>query len=104
MTNFHLPKSTLLVLVSALAGRELILEAYAKAVEAEYRFYQLRRRDVDRVSQRRARHSGGGTGTDGIPGYIRIDISAKLNGFAHRSFSVVPVPVVAAWQVGTILR
>ena len=39
MTNFHLPKSTLLVLVSALAGRELILEAYAKAIEAEYRFF-----------------------------------------------------------------
>ena len=39
MTNFHLPKSTLLVLVSAFAGRELMLEAYAKAVEAEYRFF-----------------------------------------------------------------
>ncbi|OYP33796.1 tRNA preQ1(34) S-adenosylmethionine ribosyltransferase-isomerase QueA [Rhodopirellula sp. MGV] len=39
MTNFHLPKSTLLILVSALAGRELILEAYAKAVESEYRFF-----------------------------------------------------------------
>ena len=39
MTNFHLPKSTLLVLVSALAGRELMLEAYAKAVENEYRFF-----------------------------------------------------------------
>jgi S-adenosylmethionine:tRNA ribosyltransferase-isomerase len=39
MTNFHLPKSTLLVLVSALAGRELILEAYAKAIEQEYRFF-----------------------------------------------------------------
>lgn len=39
LTNFHLPKSTLLVLVSALAGRELMLEAYAKAIEAEYRFF-----------------------------------------------------------------
>ncbi|MCO8122169.1 tRNA preQ1(34) S-adenosylmethionine ribosyltransferase-isomerase QueA [Stieleria sp. TO1_6] len=39
MTNFHLPKSTLLVLVSALASRELILEAYAKAIENEYRFF-----------------------------------------------------------------
>jgi S-adenosylmethionine:tRNA ribosyltransferase-isomerase len=39
MTNFHLPKSTLLMLVSALAGREFILEAYAKAVEQEYRFF-----------------------------------------------------------------
>jgi len=39
LTNFHLPKSTLLMLVSALAGKELILEAYAKAVEERYRFF-----------------------------------------------------------------
>jgi S-adenosylmethionine:tRNA ribosyltransferase-isomerase len=39
LTNFHLPQSTLLVLVSAFAGRELILQAYRHAVEAEYRFY-----------------------------------------------------------------
>ncbi len=39
LTNFHLPKSTLLVLVSALAGRELIMRAYAEAIEQEYRFY-----------------------------------------------------------------
>ena len=39
MTNFHLPKSTLLLLVSAFAGKELIREAYAKAVENRYRFY-----------------------------------------------------------------
>jgi S-adenosylmethionine:tRNA ribosyltransferase-isomerase len=39
MTNFHLPKSSLLVLVSAFASRELILEAYHQAIEHEYRFY-----------------------------------------------------------------
>ncbi len=39
MTNFHLPKSSLLVLVSALAGRELIMDAYRQAIEAEYRFF-----------------------------------------------------------------
>lgn len=39
LTNFHLPKSTLLVLVSAFADTELIREAYEKAVEAKYRFY-----------------------------------------------------------------
>ncbi len=39
ITNFHLPESTLLVLVSAFAGRELILRAYNHAVEAGYRFY-----------------------------------------------------------------
>ncbi len=39
LTNFHLPKSTLLMLVSALGGRDLILKAYAHAVEQKYRFY-----------------------------------------------------------------
>jgi S-adenosylmethionine:tRNA ribosyltransferase-isomerase len=41
LTNFHLPKSTLLVLVSALAGREKILAAYHEAVERKYRFYSF---------------------------------------------------------------
>ena len=39
VTNFHLPRSTLLVLVAAFAGRERILEAYREAVAAGYRFY-----------------------------------------------------------------
>jgi S-adenosylmethionine:tRNA ribosyltransferase-isomerase len=39
LTNFHLPKSTLLMLVSAFAGRERILSAYHHAVEQKYRFY-----------------------------------------------------------------
>lgn len=39
ITNFHLPRSTLLLLVSAFAGRELILKAYAEAVAQRYRFY-----------------------------------------------------------------
>lgn len=39
ITNFHLPQSSLLMLVSAFAGRELILEAYRRAIEQEYRFY-----------------------------------------------------------------
>ncbi|MFT4039675.1 MAG: tRNA preQ1(34) S-adenosylmethionine ribosyltransferase-isomerase QueA [Thermomicrobiales bacterium] len=41
VTNFHLPRSTLLMLVSALAGREAILEAYARAVEHRYRFFSF---------------------------------------------------------------
>ncbi|CAK4845511.1 unnamed protein product [Aphanomyces euteiches] len=41
LTNFHLPKSTLLMLVSALASREYILEAYREAVEREYRFFSF---------------------------------------------------------------
>ncbi|MEW6409616.1 MAG: tRNA preQ1(34) S-adenosylmethionine ribosyltransferase-isomerase QueA [Nitrospirota bacterium] len=39
ITNFHLPGSTLIMLVSAFAGRENILEAYAEAVRMQYRFY-----------------------------------------------------------------
>jgi len=39
VTNFHLPCSSLLMLVSAFAERELILGAYRHAVEKEYRFY-----------------------------------------------------------------
>jgi S-adenosylmethionine:tRNA ribosyltransferase-isomerase len=39
LTNFHLPGSTLLVLVSALAGYELIMEAYRQAISSRYRFY-----------------------------------------------------------------
>ncbi len=41
ITNFHLPRSTLLMLVSAFAGRERILEAYRIAVEHGYRFYSF---------------------------------------------------------------
>jgi S-adenosylmethionine:tRNA ribosyltransferase-isomerase len=39
VTNFHLPRSTLLMLVSAFAGREFILRAYAEAIRERYRFY-----------------------------------------------------------------
>lgn len=39
LTNFHLPRSSLLILVSAFAGREFILHAYGHAVEEQYRFY-----------------------------------------------------------------
>ena len=39
ITNFHLPRSTLLLLASAFGGRELLLKAYDHAVAARYRFY-----------------------------------------------------------------
>ena len=39
LTNFHLPRSSLLLLVSAFAGRELTLNAYRQAVKQCYRFY-----------------------------------------------------------------
>ena len=39
LTNFHLPRSSLLILVSAFAGREFVLRAYGHAVEQGYRFY-----------------------------------------------------------------
>ena len=41
ITNFHLPESTLIMLVSALAGRERVLDAYREAVEKEYRFFSF---------------------------------------------------------------
>jgi S-adenosylmethionine:tRNA ribosyltransferase-isomerase len=39
VTNFHLPKSTLIMLVSALAGRENVMKAYQQAIKNKYRFY-----------------------------------------------------------------
>ena len=39
LTNFHLPRSSLLLLVSAFAGRNLVLDAYRHAVHKRYRFY-----------------------------------------------------------------
>lgn len=41
VTNFHLPKSTLIMLVSALAGRERVLAAYEEAIKERYRFYSF---------------------------------------------------------------
>jgi S-adenosylmethionine:tRNA ribosyltransferase-isomerase len=41
LTNFHLPRSTLLMLVSAFAGRERVLSAYADAIAKGYRFYSF---------------------------------------------------------------
>ena len=41
LTNFHLPRSTLMMLVSALAGRETVLQAYAEATRRRYRFYSF---------------------------------------------------------------
>ena len=41
ITNFHLPESTLIMLVSALAGRERVLAAYEEAVRERYRFFSF---------------------------------------------------------------
>ncbi len=41
ITNFHLPRSSLLMMVSAFAGRQLLLQAYAEAIAAEYRFFSF---------------------------------------------------------------
>lgn len=41
ITNFHLPRTTLLMLVSAFAGRELVLRAYGEAIREQYRFYSF---------------------------------------------------------------
>lgn len=39
ITNFHLPKSTLLMMISAFAGRERVMEMYSHAIENNFRFY-----------------------------------------------------------------
>ena len=41
LTNFHLPKSTLLMLVSAFADKDFILQAYQNAIEKKYRFFSF---------------------------------------------------------------
>ena len=41
VTNFHLPRSTLLMLVSAFAGRGPVLQAYREAIREDYRFYSF---------------------------------------------------------------
>ena len=41
ITNFHLPESTLMMLVSALAGKERIMAAYEEAVQERYRFFSF---------------------------------------------------------------
>jgi S-adenosylmethionine:tRNA ribosyltransferase-isomerase len=41
VTNFHLPKSTLIMLISAFGGRNFVLDAYKKAVEMKYRFFSF---------------------------------------------------------------
>ena len=41
ITNFHLPKSTLVMLVSALAGKETIFYAYSEAIKERYRFFSF---------------------------------------------------------------
>ena len=41
VTNFHLPRSTLLMMVSAFAGRDFVLNAYKTAVRERYRFFSF---------------------------------------------------------------
>lgn len=41
ITNFHLPESTLIMLVSALAGKDSVLDAYKQAIEKRYRFFSF---------------------------------------------------------------
>ena len=41
ITNFHLPKSTLIMMISAFGGKDLIFEAYSHAIEEKYRFFSF---------------------------------------------------------------
>ena len=60
MTNFHLPESTLIMLVSALAGRERTLAAYQEAVRQRYRFFSFGDAMLiaDGLDQWEAEHAG----------------------------------------------
>ena len=58
LTNFHLPRSTLLMMISAFAGRDHVLAAYAEAVAERLPFLLLRRRDVHRVGATESRRGG----------------------------------------------
>ena len=49
ITNFHLPESTLIMLVSSLAGKEFVMKAYKKAVEEKYRFFQFWRCNANTI-------------------------------------------------------
>lgn len=59
ITNFHLPESTLIMLVSAFAGYNNIMSAYREAVEQKYRFFQLRRRHVSYRAGAQSGHDAG---------------------------------------------
>src|SRR5699024_940889 len=55
LTNFHLPKSTLIMLISAFAGRELIMDAYAEAIDKRYRFFSFGDRSEEHTSELQSR-------------------------------------------------
>ncbi|MGH8150243.1 MAG: S-adenosylmethionine:tRNA ribosyltransferase-isomerase, partial [Steroidobacteraceae bacterium] len=57
LTNFHLPESTLLMLVCALAGRERVLAAYVHAVRSRYRFFSYGDAMLVQPRRRAARHA-----------------------------------------------
>lgn len=58
ITNFHLPESTLVMLVSALAGREHVLHAYEIAVQERYRFFSFGERCLLPQNRRSWFHAG----------------------------------------------
>lgn len=71
ITNFHLPQSTLLMLVSAFAGRELVMKAYLEAIRERYRFFLLWRLHVDFVRSRRFFQVSFGKSADGFKDCLR---------------------------------
>src|SRR5699024_12661516 len=51
LTNFHLPKSTLIMLVSAFAGKDMTMRAYRQAIQERYRFFSFGRSEERRVGK-----------------------------------------------------
>ena len=69
ITNFHLPESTLLMLVSAFAGREPVLHAYREAVRERYRFFSYG--DAMLLLLKRAGRRAGGCARPPVAEYAR---------------------------------
>lgn len=87
LTNFHLPRSTLLMLVSAFAGRERVLAAYEEAVRAGYRFYSY---GDAMLVERGQRHKG----LQGLPGQKTLvpEVLAVLQVPFFTSRTDIPMP------------
>ena len=84
MTNFHLPKSTLFMLVSAFAGLETMQAAYAHAIRFKYRFYSYGDASLlfRRTGGRRGSHRAGTAGTRAVTiGARRHDSAAPMTDF-----------------------
>jgi S-adenosylmethionine:tRNA ribosyltransferase-isomerase len=88
ITNFHLPESTLLMLVSSFAGRELVLDAYRHAVEQRYRFFSYG--DAMLILPRGNGKAGFDPSPIGRGAGVRVGKSMEPGGFVPSSGAFAP--------------